>query len=146
MKKIKLLCIIIGLNFSFGYSQNTYLGTGNVGIGATTQTYKLSLGGSSNKIGMGSATSQIQVLYLPDQSTIPGSIAVGGYDISPGALQGLRDGYLTVVVDQQFYESAFMAVVQAVLEKKFKLKNIVANTMNSVITNQAQSQKFDPLS
>jgi simple sugar transport system substrate-binding protein len=71
---------------------------------------------------------------MKDAGKKPGSIVLGGYDISPAALQGLREGYLTVVVDQQFYESAFMAVTQAVLEKRFKLKNVVANTATGVVT------------
>lgn len=50
--------------------------TGNVGIGTTNPSYKLSLGGTNSndkKIGINST----QALYLPDQVSLNGSIAVG---------------------------------------------------------------------
>ncbi len=64
----------------------------------------------------------------------PGDVVSGGYDISPASLAGLRSGFLTVVIDQQFYQQGFSAVMQVVLEKKYGLKNIVVNTATGVIT------------
>jgi hypothetical protein len=43
----------------------------------------------------------------------PGSVITGGYDISAAALDGLRKGYISVVVDQQPYLQGFMPVVAA---------------------------------
>lgn len=71
---------------------------------------------------------------LKDAGKAPGEVVAGGYDISPAALEALKTGYLTVIIDQQFYMQGFMAVTQAVLEKRFGIKNIVANTATGVVT------------
>src|SRR6185312_7680569 len=58
----------------------------------------------------------------------PGDVVASGFDISPGAIQALKDGYLTVVLDQQPYLQGFMPVVAAVLQKKYGLSGMVMNT------------------
>jgi simple sugar transport system substrate-binding protein len=64
----------------------------------------------------------------------PGSLITGGYDISAAALDGLRKGYITVVVDQQPYLQGFMPVVAAVLQKRYGISGLMLNTGGGVIT------------
>lgn len=64
----------------------------------------------------------------------PGEVIASGFDISPGAIQALKDGYLTVVLDQQPYLQGFMPVVAAVLQKKYGLSGMVMNTGGGSIT------------
>ena len=58
----------------------------------------------------------------------------GGYDISAAALDGLRKGYISVVVDQQPYLQGFMPVVAAVLQKRYGISGLMLNTGGGVIT------------
>jgi len=71
---------------------------------------------------------------LKDAGKNPGDVVASGFDISPGAIQGLKDGYLTVVLDQQPYLQGFMPVVAAVLQKKYGLSGMVMNTGGGSIT------------
>jgi simple sugar transport system substrate-binding protein len=65
---------------------------------------------------------------LADAGKQPGEVIASGFDISPGAIQGLKDGYLTVALDQQAYLQGFLPVVAAVLEKKYSLGGLNINT------------------
>lgn len=58
----------------------------------------------------------------------PGEVVTSGFDISSAAIQGVRDGYVTVVLDQQPYLQGFMPVVAAVLQKKYGLQGLQLNT------------------
>lgn len=64
----------------------------------------------------------------------PGSVITGGYDISPASIDGLKKGYVTVVVDQQPYLQGFMPVVAAVLQKRYGLAGLMLNTGGGVVT------------
>jgi simple sugar transport system substrate-binding protein len=65
---------------------------------------------------------------LKDAGREPGSIITAGFDISPGAIQGVKDGYISVVLDQQPYLQGFLPVVAAVLEVKYQLGGLHVNT------------------
>ena len=64
----------------------------------------------------------------------PGEITTSGFDISPGAIQGVKDGYITVILDQQPYLQGFMPVVAAVLEAKYGLVGLDLNTGGGYLT------------
>jgi simple sugar transport system substrate-binding protein len=65
---------------------------------------------------------------LKDAGKAPGSVITSGFDISPGAIQGVKDGYITTVLDQQPYLQGFLPVIAAVLEKKYGLGGLFLNT------------------
>lgn len=65
---------------------------------------------------------------LKDAGKQPGEVVASGFDISAGAIEGLKDGYLTVVLDQQPYLQGFMPVIAAVLQKKYGLSGLDLNT------------------
>ena len=71
---------------------------------------------------------------LRDAGKAPGEITTAGFDISPAAIQGVKDGYITVVLDQQPYLQGFMPVVAAVLEAKYGLAGLDLNTGGGYLT------------
>lgn len=64
----------------------------------------------------------------------PGEVVTSGFDISSAAIQGVRDGYITVVLDQQPYLQGFMPVAAAVLQKKYGLAGLQLNTGGGYLT------------
>jgi simple sugar transport system substrate-binding protein len=64
----------------------------------------------------------------------PGEIQATGFDISAPSIQALKDGYITVILDQQPYLQGFMPVVAAVLEKKYGLAGLNVNTGGGFVT------------
>ncbi len=64
----------------------------------------------------------------------PGEVITSGFDISSAAIQGVKDGYITVVLDQQPYLQGFMPVVAAVLEKKYGIQGLQLNTGSGYLT------------
>ena len=74
----------------------------------------------------------------------PGEIVTSGFDISSAAMQGVKDGYITVVLDQQPYLQGFLPVVAAVLEKKYGLAGLNLNTGGGTLTKD-NAAKLEPL-
>lgn len=73
---------------------------------------------------------------LRDAGIAPGDITTSGFDISPAAIQGVKDGYITVVLDQQPYLQGFMPVVAAVLQSKYGLAGLNVNTGGGYLTQE----------
>lgn len=74
----------------------------------------------------------------------PGEITTSGFDISTGAIQGVKDGYITAVLDQQPYLQGFLPVLAAVLEKKYGLGGLSVNTGGGAL-NQANVETLEAL-
>jgi simple sugar transport system substrate-binding protein len=73
---------------------------------------------------------------LEDAGKRPGEVTVGGIDLVPAAIDGLQDGWITVVLDQQLYLQGFLPVTQCVLSKKYGLTGLSINTGSGVVTPQ----------
>src|SRR3569623_654227 len=58
----------------------------------------------------------------------PGEIIVGGIDLAPATVTGLKDGYVSATLDQLLYLQGFMPVVQCVMTAKYKMPGITINT------------------
>ena len=58
----------------------------------------------------------------------PGDIIVGGIDLAPATVTGLKDGYVSATLDQLLYLQGFMPVVQCVMTAKYKMPGITINT------------------
>lgn len=71
---------------------------------------------------------------LQDAGKKPGEVYTSGFDISAAAIQGVKDGYITVVLDQQPYLQGFMPVLAAVLQKKYGLAGLDLNTGGGALT------------
>ena len=51
----------------------------------------------------------------------PGEITVGGIDLAPATIDGLKSGYVNVTLDQLLYLQGFLPVLQCVLTKAYKM-------------------------
>src|SRR5919197_992266 len=66
----------------------------------------------------GNLTSTIPT-YMKAANLAPGSIYAAGFDLSPSTVQGVKDGYINLVIDQQQYLQGFLEVEQLCLTKKY---------------------------
>ena len=64
----------------------------------------------------------------------PGDIVVGGIDLGPATIDGLKKGYVTATLDQLLYLQGFMPVLQCVLTAKYKMPGLMLNTGAGVVT------------
>jgi simple sugar transport system substrate-binding protein len=64
----------------------------------------------------------------------PGDIVVGGIDLAPATIDGLKSGYVTATLDQLLYLQGFMPVVQCVMSAKYKMPGLSLNTGAGVVT------------
>jgi simple sugar transport system substrate-binding protein len=74
-------------------------------------------------------TKVVIALGGPSQSVVPAAlkqarlnnVAIGGFDLSPAIVKGIKDGEITATVDQQPYSQGFMSVMQLALYLKYGL-------------------------
>jgi simple sugar transport system substrate-binding protein len=71
---------------------------------------------------------------LADAGKQPGEIVAAGFDISTASIQGVKDGYITAVLDQQPYLQGFYGVLSAVLQKKYGLGGVTMYTSTGAMT------------
>jgi len=58
----------------------------------------------------------------------PGEIIVGGIDLAPSTVTGLKDGYVSAPLDQLLYLQGFLPVLQCVMTAKYQMPGISVNT------------------
>ena len=66
----------------------------------------------------------------------PGEIVVGGIDLAPATIDGLKSGYVNATLDQLLYLQGFIPVVQCVMTAKYKMPGLSLNTGAGVVTPQ----------
>lgn len=66
----------------------------------------------------------------------PGDIIVGGIDLAPATIDGVKSGYVSATLDQLLYLQGFMPVLQCVLTKKYKMPGLNLNTGAGTVTPQ----------
>ncbi len=66
----------------------------------------------------------------------PGDITVGGIDLAPATIDGLKSGYVSATLDQLLYLQGFFPVVQCVMSAKYKMPGLSLNTGAGVVTPQ----------
>jgi len=64
----------------------------------------------------------------------PGEIIVGGIDLAPATIDGLKSGYVSATLDQLLYMQGFMPVVQCVMSAKYKMPGLSLNTGAGTVT------------
>ncbi len=64
----------------------------------------------------------------------PGEIILGGIDLAPATIDGLKSGYISATLDQLLYMQGFMPVVQCVMSAKYKMPGLSLNTGAGVVT------------
>ena len=75
----------------------------------------------------GNLTSTIPT-YMKAANLAAGSIYAAGFDLSPATIQGVKDGYINLVIDQQQYLQGYMAIEQLCLTKKYGFSGLFINT------------------
>jgi simple sugar transport system substrate-binding protein len=73
----------------------------------------------------------------------PGEITVGGIDLAPATIDGLKSGYISLVLDQLLYLQGYIPVLQCVLTAKYKMPGISVNTGAGVVTSKTIDQLTD---
>ncbi len=63
-----------------------------------------------------------------------GDIVVGGIDLGPATIDGLKSGAVSATLDQLLYLQGFMPVVQCVMTAKYKMPGLSLNTGAGVVT------------
>jgi simple sugar transport system substrate-binding protein len=81
---------------------------------------------------------------LKEAGKKPGQITVGGIDLAPATIAGLKSNYITVTLNQQLYLQGFLPVAQCMLTKKFGLEGMNTNTAAGTDTG-AMIEKLAPL-
>lgn len=66
----------------------------------------------------------------------PGEIIVGGIDLAPATIDGVKSGYVSATLDQLLYLQGFMPVLQCVLTAKYKMPGLNLNTGAGTVTPQ----------
>jgi simple sugar transport system substrate-binding protein len=75
----------------------------------------------------GNLTSTIPT-YMKAANLAAGKVYMAGFDASAATVQGIKDGYISLVIDQQQYLQGFMAVEQLCLTKKYGFSGLFVNT------------------
>jgi simple sugar transport system substrate-binding protein len=66
----------------------------------------------------------------------PGDIIVGGIDLAPATIDGLKSGYVSATLDQILYLQGFLPVLQCVMTAKYKMPGLSINTGAGAVTSQ----------
>lgn len=67
-------------------------------------------------------------LHLQNLGKNPGDLIVAGFDLSLDTVEGIKDGYIGLVHDQQPYLQGFMPILQACLSKKYGFAGLYIDT------------------
>ena len=81
----------------------------------------------------GGGTTAAAADYLKAIGKKPGEIIVIGFDLTPGSVKGLKEGYVQLVIDQQPYLQGFLTVLNLFLSKKYKMLGLYIDTGGFVI-------------
>jgi simple sugar transport system substrate-binding protein len=73
----------------------------------------------------------------------PGDITVGGIDLAPATIDGLKSGYVSLTLDQLLYLQGYIPVLQCVLSAKYKIPGISVNTGAGVVTSKSIDELTD---
>ena len=66
----------------------------------------------------------------------PGDVIVGGIDLGPATIDGLKSGYVSATLDQILYLQGFLPVLQCVMTVKYKMPGLSINTGAGAVTSQ----------
>jgi simple sugar transport system substrate-binding protein len=75
----------------------------------------------------GNLTSSIPT-YMKAANLKPGSVYMAGFDLSPATVQGIKDGYISLVIDQQEWLQGFLPILQLCLTWKYGFSGLFINT------------------
>ena len=73
-------------------------------------------------------------VYLRAAGIKPGQICGAGFDLSAPTAQAIKDGWISVVLDQQPFLQGFLPIMQMYLAKKFGFAGMNVDTGAALIT------------
>ncbi|GAI48736.1 unnamed protein product, partial [marine sediment metagenome] len=71
--------------------------------------------------------------YLKAAGVKPGEVAGAGFDPTPAAAEGIREGYILAVWDQQQFLHGYLSVLQICLARKFMFSGLHIDTGAGVV-------------
>jgi simple sugar transport system substrate-binding protein len=75
----------------------------------------------------GNLTSTIPT-YMQAANLGPDDLYAAGFDLSPATVQGVKDGFVDLVIDQQQYLQGFLGVLQLCLTHEYQFSGLFVNT------------------
>jgi simple sugar transport system substrate-binding protein len=66
--------------------------------------------------------------YMEAANLGPDDLYAAGFDLSPATVQGVKDGYVDLVIDQQQYLQGFFGIEQLCLTHKYGFSGLFINT------------------
>jgi simple sugar transport system substrate-binding protein len=91
----------------------------------------------------GNLTSTIPT-YMEAANLGPDDLYAAGFDLSPATVQGVQDGFVDLVIDQQQYLQGFLAVLQLCLTSNYQFSGLFVNTGGGFI-DQSNIELIAPL-
>ncbi len=70
----------------------------------------------------------------------PGEYIVAGFDLSANTVEGIKNGYISLIQDQQPYLQGYLPVLQACLTKKYGFAGLYVNTGVGLVDNSNVNQ------
>jgi len=67
-------------------------------------------------------------MHLKALGKKPGDYVIAGFDLSPETVDGIKNGYIGLIEDQQPYLQGFLPILQACLSKKYGFAGLYVNT------------------
>jgi simple sugar transport system substrate-binding protein len=67
-------------------------------------------------------------MHLKNLGKQPGSVVVAGFDLSAKTVEGIRSGYIGLILDQQPYLQGYLPILQACLTKKYGFAGLYVDT------------------
>lgn len=67
-------------------------------------------------------------IHLKNLGKKPGDIIMAGFDLSESTVEGIKNGYLGLVLDQQPYLQGYLPILQACLTKKYGFAGLYIDT------------------
>lgn len=83
----------------------------------------------------GGGTTAAAEQYMRAAGKKPGEIIVIGFDLTPGSVKGIKDGYIQMVIDQQPYLQGYLTVLNLVLSKKYLFQGLYIDTGGAIVDN-----------
>lgn len=71
--------------------------------------------------------------HLKNLGKNPGDLIVAGFDLSAGTVAGIKNGYISLVLDQQPYLQGYLPILQSCLTKKYGFAGLYVDTGTGLI-------------